>query len=190
MFAGLRPLVKTNKDQQTASLSRDHFLFISSSGLLTIAGGKWTTYRKMAQDAVDQAALIAGLEKYPCPTEQLHVHGWQEDSDFLDPLHAYGSDTAELRQLMTINPLLAEKIHPDLPYFKASIIWAIRREMALTLEDVLSRRTRALLLDARAAIASAAGTARLMAAELGREKNWELQETETFTALARTYLME
>lgn len=189
VFAGLRPLVKTAKDKDTSSLSRDHTLLVSKSGLITIAGGKWTTYRKMGQDTMDQAAILAGLEKRESITEHLRIHGWQEGLDVEDPTHVYGSDGAEFRQLISENRVLGEKIHPELPYLKASIVWAVRREMAMKLEDILSRRTRSLLLDARAAIASAGETARLMAAELGKNQQWVESETKAFTELARGYLV-
>ncbi|MGD9311190.1 MAG: glycerol-3-phosphate dehydrogenase/oxidase, partial [Desulfosarcina sp.] len=140
MFAGLRPLVGAGGGKQTSALSRDHHLEISRSGLVTITGGKWTTYRKMAEDTVDQASLIAGLPESECRTRKLRIHGWLKNMDPQDPLAAYGSDAIYLRNLIDADPEMGEKLHAKLPYLKAEVVWAVRSEMALTLDDVLARR--------------------------------------------------
>ncbi|MGD8703747.1 MAG: glycerol-3-phosphate dehydrogenase/oxidase, partial [Desulfosarcina sp.] len=168
MFAGLRPLVGAGGGKQTSALSRDHHLEISRSGLVTITGGKWTTYRKMAEDTVDQASLIAGLPESECRTRKLRIHGWLKNMDPQDPLAAYGSDAVYLRNLIDADPEMGEKLHPKLPYLKAEVVWAVRSEMALTLDDVLARRTRSLILDTSASMAVASDTAQLMATELGK----------------------
>jgi glycerol-3-phosphate dehydrogenase len=197
MFAGIRPLVATGgagddggKASDTASISRDHTLQVSDSGLVTITGGKWTTYRKMAEDTVDEAAGVGGLEPRACPTEELRLAGWSEGVDEDDPLGVYGSDADSLRNLWgeAGNVGLGELLHPDLPYRRAEVVWAARHEMARTVDDVLARRTRALLLDARAAIEAADDTARLLAAELGRSADWAAEQAADFRATASGYL--
>ncbi len=189
MFAGLRPLVKNDEESNTATLSRDHSLLISPSGLVTITGGKWTTYRKMGQDTVDQAALVACLDERKSKTATLRIHGWQENVDRNDPLHYYGADASALHQLTKQKPALAEKLHDRLPYTKAQVVWAARHEMACTVEDVLARRTRALLLDARASIEAAPEVAELMAKELGKGRSWRKKQVAAYTELAGHYLI-
>ncbi len=189
VFAGLRPLVKAGEGTNTAALSRDHTLLISESGLITITGGKWTTYRKMGQDVVDNAATVAGLEEKKCITENMRIHGWLKNTDKTDPLYHYGSELSSVKKLAKEDPELAELIHPNLPYIKAEVVWGARKEMAMTVEDVLSRRTRALLLDARASIEMAPEVARLLAKEHGYDKKWEKQQVEEYTKLAEGYLL-
>jgi glycerol-3-phosphate dehydrogenase len=190
VFAGLRPLVKTGNGKNTASLSRDHTLIVSDSGLVTITGGKWTTYRKMAQDTIDQAATVAGLDTRECITENLRIHGWLKNVDRNDPLHVYGADRLEIRKLIEQSPELEEPLHPRLPYLKAEVIWAVRNEMAQTVEDVLARRTRALFLDAKAALEMAPETARLMAGRMDRDSSWADEQITRFEEIARHYILE
>ena len=189
VFAGLRPLVDLGHKHSTAAISRDHFLVVSESGLVTITGGKWTTYRKMAEDTVNQALQVAGLDKRPCITEDMRIHGWLKNFDRKDPLHVYGTDEVYIKKLVSMDPDLGEKLHPALPYIKAEVVWAARQEMARTVEDVLARRTRALLLDARVSMNMAAETARLLAQELGRDQAWQDEQVATYTALAKEYLL-
>lgn len=188
VFAGIRPLVKSGEAGSTAALSRDHTIQISGSGLLTIAGGKWTTYRKMAEDCVDHAATLGHLDERPCATASLSVHGSHETTAGNGPLSFYGSDAAAIEILARSRPDLARPLHPRLDIIAAQAVWAARMEMARTVEDVLSRRTRALLLDARAAVEAAPAVADLMAAELGRDPAWRDAQVAAFTALARGYL--
>lgn len=188
VFAGLRPLVSAGKAENTAALSRDHFLVISESGLVTITGGKWTTYRKMAEDAVNQALLVAGLEERECPTKKLRIHGWLKRYDKRDPLHVYGSDALAIRKLVKAEPALGQTLHPDLPYIRAEVVWSVRQEMARTVEDFLSRRSRALLLDARASMDMAPEVARIMARELDRGQGWAVAQVEEYLQLAKYYL--
>jgi glycerol-3-phosphate dehydrogenase len=187
VYAGLRPLVKVGDARSTAALSRDHTILISNSGLLTIAGGKWTTYRKMAQDTVDQAQTMAGLDERPCRTEHLKIHGWTRQQIAEPNLRVYGADAPSVRAIAGGSPCWAERLHPELPYTAAEVIWAVREEMACTVEDVLSRRTRALLLGAQASTECAPRVARLMAAELGRDQAWERQTVEQYCKVARNY---
>ena len=188
VYAGLRPLVKVGDAKSTAALSRDHTILISNAGLLTIAGGKWTTYRKMAQDAVEQAETMAGLEERPCKTEHLQIHGWTKQAIPEQSLGVYGADAPAIREIARKEPALAEKFHPELPYIGAEVVWAVRSEMARTVEDVLARRTRALLLGARASIEAAPRVAELMARELRRDGDWQKQTVRNFQQVAQGYL--
>jgi glycerol-3-phosphate dehydrogenase len=190
IFAGIRPLVKAGEGKDTAALSRDHTILISPSGLLTITGGKWTTYRKMAEDTVNQAALLAGLDERPCKTETLRLHGWMENAAAQKPLSVYGADWAGVQKISQKNPAFSQRLHPQLPYFAGEVIWAARHEMARTVEDVLSRRTRALLLDAKASVEIAPQAAELMARELGYDNNWQKQQVENYRELAKGYVLE
>jgi glycerol-3-phosphate dehydrogenase len=187
-FAGIRPLVATEGEGETAAISRDHSLHISGSGLVTIAGGKWTTYRKMAEDTVDQAALVAGLDEKPSVTADLRIHGYHQDAATFGDLERYGADAPHLRDLFRRHPELGKPLHPRLPVREGEVLWAVREEMAFTVEDFLGRRTRALVWDARAAKEVAPRVADLMAKELGRDAAWQHEQVETFRALADQYL--
>ncbi|GAO41707.1 glycerol-3-phosphate dehydrogenase [Flavihumibacter petaseus NBRC 106054] len=187
VFSGLRPLVRGNGGN-TAGLSRDHFIECSDSGLITITGGKWTTYRKMAEDAVNAAIRAELLTDSPCITSTLPVHGALQNTDFTAARYYYGSDREALEQLELVNPELSGMLHPRLPYRHTEIHWAARKEMCMTVEDALSRRTRALLLDARAAIEAAPAVAAILANEHGYPKSWEITQVESFTQTARHYL--
>jgi glycerol-3-phosphate dehydrogenase len=189
VFAGLRPLVSTGAGENTAAISRDHYLVVSESGLVTITGGKWTTYRKMAEDTVNQAMLVAGLDERECVTKKLRIHGWLKHFDKTDPLHYYGSDAIHLKKIIRTDPGLGEKLHPDLAYLKAEVVWAVRKEMARTVEDFLARRSRALVLDARAAMDMAPEVARIMARELGYDDAWKTSQIDSFVKLAKNYLV-
>ena len=189
VFAGLRPLVRGEEGADTASLSRDHTLQVSRSGLVTITGGKWTTYRKMAEDAVDHAAAVAGLELIPSATRELQIHGYQLQSNRHGSLSAYGSDAVEIEDLARSGSGWGERLHPGLDLTPAEVVWAVREEMACHLEDVLSRRSRALLLDARATLDIAGSVAVLMAQELGADEGWVEEEVRSFSKLAAGYLV-
>lgn len=189
-FAGIRPLVGVaSEGDETASISRDHTLHIAPSGLVTIAGGKWTTYRKMAEDTIDQAALIADLEDRDCVTKSLQLHGYHQNTEPFGSLADYGSDAPELEALMRDDDRHAERLHPHHEVVAGQVVWAVREEAARTVEDVLARRTRMLLLDARASIDMAPRVARLLAEELGRDEAWERDQIEAYTELARGYLV-
>jgi glycerol-3-phosphate dehydrogenase len=188
-FAGLRPLVKAGEGESTAAISRDHYLVISESGLVTITGGKWTTYRKMAEDTVNQALLVAGLDERECVTKNLRIHGWLKHTDKKDPLHYYGSDAIHIKKIVKAVPSMSEKLHQNLPYIKAEVIWSVREEMARTVEDFLARRSRALLLDARASIDMAPEVARLIAEELGYDGAWQAEQVAAYDNLAKEYLL-
>jgi len=189
IFAGLRPLVGLEDDDaRTASLSRDHTLLIAESGLVTITGGKWTTYRKMAEDTVDQAATLAGLDDRPCVTANLHLHGFHRHAERFGELEQYGSDVPEIRDLLGQDRRYDRPLHDAFTTRAGEVVWAVRYEMARTVEDFLARRTRALLLDARAAMEAAPAVAALMAEELERDDSWIDAQVEAFTRVAEAHL--
>jgi len=194
VFAGLRPLVRSDGGDDTKSVSREHVVLVSNSGLVTILGGKWTTYRKMAEDTLTDAIQVGGLVPRPCVTEELRLHGWMDRNDPDLPaeaaLRVYGSDAISVQALAREQPSLDEHLHPALPYRRVDVVWAVRHEMARSVEDVLARRTRSLLLDARASIEIAPQVAELMARELGRDEAWVKDEVETYRTLARGYLLD
>ncbi|MBI5272989.1 MAG: glycerol-3-phosphate dehydrogenase/oxidase [Chlamydiia bacterium] len=189
LYAGLRPLVKMAGKTNTASLARDHVVVVAQSGLITVTGGKWTTYRRMAQDVIDKAISIADLPVSACRTEALRLHGYQEGHHVVEAWTQYGSDAEELEELIRQHPDWGHNhlLHPRLPYLPVEVVWAVRKEMARSLEDVLARRTRALFLDAKAAVEIAPRVARLMAQELGKSAAWETKEVRAFTELAVQY---
>lgn len=190
VFTGIRPLVKAKPDANTAALSRDHTIQISPSGLLTIAGGKWTTYRKMAEDAVNRAAELASLPERPCVTKDLRVHGFLKKPEESGPLASYGADAQKIADLIREQPGLATPLHESLPICGAQIVWAARYEMARTLDDVLARRTRALFLNARAALAMAPAALRWLADTLGRDVGWQKRQLAEFSETAAGFLPE
>ena len=182
VFAGLRPLVNAAQGS-TASLSRDHHIEVAESGLITITGGKWTTYRRMAEDVVDHAELVASLPSRPCRTQELPIHGAGKPG--VDgALKFYGSDAAVIEAMA-----LPALVHPRLNLTEAEVRWHARHEMARTVEDVLARRSRSLLLDARASSEAAPAVARLMAEELGKDDAWLRQQVQAYQALAAGYVL-
>ena len=188
VFSGLRPLV-TGTQVKTSKLSREHTVQVSPSGLITVAGGKWTTYRRMAEDALRIAGLHGLLPRRPCLTRTLRLHGAPVQSPSESPLSRYGTDAAEIASLWASDPEMKTLLDPELPFTRAEVVFAARCEMARSVEDVLSRRTRALLLDARAAQRSASAVAGLMATELGHGARWIEQETKRFVELARKFYL-
>jgi glycerol-3-phosphate dehydrogenase len=185
VFSGLRPLV-TGSAASTSKLSREHHIEASAYGLITVAGGKWTTYRRMAEDAVDFAMKAGALEKRACVSGEVRLHGGVvADASVSDPyLREYGADVAAVQRLAEADAALAQRIDPALAYTFAQVVYAVRQEMARTLEDVLSRRTRALLLDSQATVRASDAVAATMAAELGRDRDWVDQQVREFRALA------
>jgi glycerol-3-phosphate dehydrogenase len=186
VFAGIRPLVRGGDSSKTSKLGRDHEVRVSPSGLVSILGGKWTTYRKMAEDCVDNAARVAGLKPAACTTKAMRIHGHPGDAR---PGHfaEYGSDAAALEQVVAAAPDGQERLADRLSYVAGQVLYAARHEMARTVEDVLARRTRALFLDAEAAVAAAPRVAELLEAELGRDEAWRCKQVEQFRAVADVY---
>ncbi len=191
VFAGLRPLAAPQKETgSTKEIPRDHKLIVSLSALITITGGKWTTYRRMAELTVNKAIEVADLKNYSCRTKNLHIHGFTPVLPDNDSLDIYGSDRALIIALIKEKSFLKEKIIDGSPYLQAEVIWAVRQEMARTIEDILARRIRLLFLDAKAAMAAAPKVAELMADELGYDEEWKYNQVKSFCALAKNYLLE
>jgi glycerol-3-phosphate dehydrogenase len=190
VFVGIRPLVSSGVAGNTATLSRDHTIRIDNSGLLSIAGGKWTTYRHMAEDCINQAATLARLNEVPCPTQHLNIHGFHQKAEDFDHLSVYGSDAVAIQELIRQDPALGEPLHPALPYTPAEIVWATRMEMARTVEDVLARRTRALFLNASAALEMASKVATIMARELQQDTAWKIQQLQLILEVSSKYQIE
>ncbi len=184
VFAGIRPLAKSGDGKNTSKLSRDHVIQIDRSGLLSIAGGKWTTYRNMAQDCVDQAATLGDLPEVACITKTLTIHGYHINASVFGALSFYGTDALGIQAIIADSPKLGEQLDADLTYVAAEVVWAARQEMARGVEDVLARRTRALFLNAKAAIRMAPRVAELLARELNRDAAWQAQQVAAFTELA------
>lgn len=204
VFAGQRPLVHaaraatgrgtaaTAGDAPVASksISRHHEVMVGAGGMVTIVGGKWTTYRRMAEDTIDSVIAHRALERRPCRTHELRLHGWVDRgaASTTDWSRVYGSEIERVRAVIAERPAWSEPMDSRLPYPLGVAAWAVRFEHALLVEDVLSRRTRALLLDARAAMQCAERVARVMAGELGRDESWIADQVNAFIALARGYL--
>jgi glycerol-3-phosphate dehydrogenase len=192
VFAGLRPLAAPEEEgKSTKEVSRSHKIIVSETGLITITGGKWTTYRKIAEDIVDKAISTRKLIKKNCITEHLSIHGNKSTTNFdrENHLYIYGSDSPKIIELQKNEPELAEKLHPDHEFTMAEVVWAIRYEMARTVDDILARRVRLLFLDARAAIQSSEKTARIIAKELGHDEIWITKEISNFKAISKGFLL-
>ena len=189
VWSGLRPLVRKGH-AKTSKLSRDHTILVAPSGLITVTGGKWTTYRRMGQDTIDRAEQVASLPARPSPTLDLKLHGWTESpSNFNSPWECvYGSDLPAVQALSDRDKSLDGLLHRRLPFRRREVIWAARYEMARTVEDVLARRTRSLFLDARAAIEAAPTVANLLAQELDRSESWKTIDLAHFQETAKGYL--
>ncbi|WP_413532135.1 FAD-dependent oxidoreductase [Empedobacter brevis] len=188
IFAGLRPLAAPQADgKKTKEISRSHKIIISDSGLITIIGGKWTTFRRMAQDTIDKAIELNKIPQKNCNTESLHIHGYDTTVNHADDLHFYGSDLEQIKKIEQENPDFAKKLLPKYEYTYACVVFAVRNEMALKLEDVLARRIRLLILDAKGAVEIARDVATVMANELGKDQEWIDKEVKDFTELAKIY---
>ncbi len=188
----MRPLAapKNNADgAKTKEISRSHKLIVSKTGLITITGGKWTTYRKMAEETVNIAIRSKGLAFHKCHTKSLRIHGYRENSNGNAWISIYGSDENEILNLYKEVPSFSEKLHPDFDFTAGEVVWAVRMEMARTIDDVLARRVRALYLDAKASLSMAPGVASLMAKELRKDKAWEEAQVKEYTQLAASYII-
>lgn len=185
MFAGLRPLVKKTGVKNTSLLNRDHSITVSASGLVTITGGKWTTYRKMAEEVVNKVIDVAKLQPYACKTKQIKI---AEADSIQDHLSLYGNAAATIRKMMQQEPGLRQLIHPNYPYTLAEVKWFIEQEMAMTVEDILARRTRLLFLDAQAAIEAAPEVAEMMKNIMKKDNLWASNQVKAFKELAMGYI--
>jgi len=185
-FAGIRPLVKAGGAKDTSKLARDHVVRVSDAHLVSVLGGKWTTWRKMAEDGIDRAAAVAGLPRRRCKTKTLSIKAPARHDSAL-PFAEYGADAAALAALAGAASEMNRQLAPGLPYVAAQVVWAARHEMARSVEDVLARRLRALFLDAPAALAMAPAVAEIMARELGHVGSWREQQLADFKEVARGY---
>jgi len=188
-FAGLRPLVAEADVEKTAALSREHVILTSDSGLVTTTGGKWTTYRRMAEETLDHLCRAHRLDAKESTSRNLQLHGFTERDDLAEPRRAYGLDADAIESIERESEESRRLLHPSLPYTESEIVHGVRAEMARTVEDVLARRTRALLLDARASIEAAPRVAAIMARELGRDAAWAEHEVDRYEDLAKGYLI-
>jgi glycerol-3-phosphate dehydrogenase len=191
VFSGLRPLAKPAKEETaTKEVSRSHKIIIDNN-LISILGGKWTTYRKMAEDVIDQVIDSFRFNKIECKTSETSIHGnIAEKIDAPEHLKFYGSDLAPYLNFEKSNPEYAEKIHSKYEFTKGQIVWSIQNEMAITVEDFLSRRIRLLLLDAMAAKESATVVASIMAKELGYDETWQQNQVTQFNKLTEKYILQ
>ena len=192
VFAGLRPLAKPEDEKKaTKEISRGHKILISISGLITIIGGKWTTYRRMAEETIEKAIMVAGLPERECITRHLPIHGFRMDTDpFNDLMAPYGIFKEEILSIGEEEEKLSGYLSEKLKIYKSQVAWAVRKEMARTVEDVLARRTRALFLDARESIRIAPEVANIMAEELGKNENWQTKQIADFEGVANNYFFK
>ena len=186
-FAGLRPLAAGGEEGSTKEVSRHHKVLVSPTGLISVLGGKWTTYRKMGEDAIDNAIIVGALPPRKCQTENLPIHGFETNADWSDPLHVYGSIRKKIRKRIKRHE--EQSLSDKFELYPAMIRWAVRKEMAMTLEDMLSRRHRALLFDAKEARRIAPEVATIMAKHLGKEEDWIEEELAAFDKISSDYLV-
>ena len=186
VFAGLRPLAAQGDKNETKEVSRHHKVMVSTAGLVSVIGGKWTTYRKMAEDTIDTAIPVGGLPERKCNTERMPIHGYDFNSDWDNPLHVYGSD---IEKIIALNPNGNTSLATTFHITENQIQWAVEQEMAVTLEDVLTRRVRGLFLDAKESLRIAPTVARLMAKFMNKNQQWETEQLKSFESLAQNYIL-
>ncbi|MCB8995161.1 MAG: glycerol-3-phosphate dehydrogenase/oxidase [Bacteroidales bacterium] len=188
VFAGLRPLAANpDKPQSTKEVSRRHKIILSASGLLTIIGGKWTTYRLMAEETINRAIKAGILEKKKCLTKNLSLSSHSANSvnpEFLK----YGAGEKEIAKLIRADQELSAVLHPELSFTRAEIIWICRNELPVNIEDILARRTRSLFLNARASVEAAPLIADIMTEEMGFDKKWKADQIASYKDLVKNYL--
>ncbi|WP_162053196.1 glycerol-3-phosphate dehydrogenase/oxidase [Pontibacter pamirensis] len=190
VYAGLRPLAAPKeKGAKTKEISRSHKVSVADSHLISIIGGKWTTFRKMGEDTVDALARLKGLQLAKSTSSKIRIHGYPETTVEEGHLAVYGSDAAGIRYLIEQNPDLGQQLHQHYPNTKAEVVWMVKNEMALKVEDILARRMRILFLDAQAAIEMAPAVAKIMREILGLGEDWEKAEIYAFQQLAEGYLI-
>lgn len=190
IFAGLRPLAAPkDNSEKTKEISRSHKVIVSESDLITITGGKWTTYRRMSQDTINKVIALGKLPQAACKTKQLAIHGADGSADDTNHLYIYGTDQKAIEALIKDSPELGEKLHPRLEFLKAEVVWAVTNEMARTIEDVLARRVRILFLDAKAAQEVAPQVAEILAKYLHKDDAWKKEQIAAFTAVSNQYIL-
>ncbi len=191
VFAGLRPLAAPKEEgAATKVVSRSHKVVVSDSGLVSILGGKWTTFRRMGQDTVDELLKAKGMAAGESRSAGQRIDGFPNGQPAKGHWAAYGSNAVAIQELIQGMPDLGDRLHPDYPYTKAEVVWMVREEMAMRIEDVLARRLRILFLDAKAAIAMAGPVGDLLQQELGYSEQWKTEEVEAFKALASRYVLD
>lgn len=189
VFAGLRPLAAPQKETgSTKEISRDHKLMVSPSGLITITGGKWTTYRKMGEETVNKAIETGGLASVNSNTQNIRIHGCTIPSK--THMSVYGTDEINITRLIKENPAMGKRLVDYLPQTEGEVVWVVQHEMARTVEDVLARRLRILFLDAKAALQAAPRVAEIMAAELNKDEAWIKTQIDNFSQLVKKYMLE
>jgi glycerol-3-phosphate dehydrogenase len=189
VFAGLRPLAASKGNgSKTKEISRSHKIFESDSGLLTMIGGKWTTYRKMGEDLVDKAEKKQGWSHILTKTKNLKIHGHKENVDYENPFYFYGSDEKGVLEIAKEGSM-KEYISTKLQVINAQVVWAVKHEMARNIEDFLARRTRCQLLDAKESIKMAPQVAKIMANELGKDEAWELDQVSDYIEVTSQYIL-
>ena len=189
VFAGLRPLAAPEKgSKKTKEISRGHKIVVSDAGMLTITGGKWTTYRQMGEDVINRMIKKSDFKQTKSNTRNLKIHGYKQHVDLNDPLYFYGSDSDAILELAK-KEKLSTKVSKSLKIIEAQVVWAVRYEMAKTIEDVLARRTRSLFLDAKESVAIAPRVAALIASELGHDNTWETAQVADFKEIAKNYIL-
>ena len=191
VFAGLRPLAApSGEGKKTKEISRSHKLIVSPSSLITIIGGKLTTYRRMAKDTINKAIKCKLVPEKKCVTAHLHIHGYLPNPDIFNPYYVFGSDQDAMHQFAASVERYQHRLHPSFDYRVGDIVWVVRNEMARTVEDVLARRFRILFLDARVAIEMAPEVAAIIAEERGLDDEWRKKQITDFTAVASNYILE
>lgn len=191
IYAGLRPLAAPkDKSEKTKEISRSHKIIVSDSDLITITGGKWTTYRRMAQDTVNKIIELKKLSMADCKTQNLLIHGANGTVDKSSHLYIYGTDRKDIEKIIKEDPSLGELLHPRLEFTKAEVVWAARNEMARTIDDVLARRVRILFLDAKAAIEVAPTVGELLRVELNETEEWRAEQISKFIKIANQYVLK
>lgn len=191
MFAGQRPLAAPKKEgKSTKEISRSHKIFVSDNNLITITGGKWTTYRRMSEDTVDKAISLNLLEPRKCASRNHRIHGYRPKPDLTNHLYVYGSDMPAIEKMINSDSKMAEKLHLNYDYTVAEVVWSVREEMARSVEDVLARRARLLFVDAKAAMEACPKVAEVIAAEFGYDQAWIDSQIDSFKAVAGNYIFK
>lgn len=190
VYAGLRPLAAPKEEgAKTKEISRSHKISVAKSHLISIIGGKWTTFRKMGEDTLETLGKLKNLPLAKSTSETIRLHGFPDGIPEDGHLSIYGSDASGIKDLIAQNPALGQRLHAQYPNTHAEVVWMVKNEMALQVEDVLARRMRILFLDAQAARDMAPAVAKIMRDELGLGQAWEQAQVEAFEQLSGKYLI-